>query len=326
MSEKESNIGANTVVSKVRRSSFQMRAYTIVRAFLVGFLIASTTNAVFSYVFYTPKAHQINTENIELVRQYEMLQGRINAAQNRLDQIANRDNEVYRSLFGLDKLPSSDLTKPYPRSNYESLEGDPYSPLLISTWEKMDVLAKNIYYQSLSFDELQQLAKSKERLASAIPAVWPIDRTELKWGIGAFGMRLHPIYKRNIMHKGIDLACDTGKPVYATADAIVERSLQGLRNTGYGQMLLLKHEFGYQTRYAHLSQRFVNKGDTVRRGDIIGLVGSTGGSTGPHLHYEVIVNGKVVNPINFFNRDMSKEEYQLLMSQVNESNIRESNE
>ncbi len=323
MAEKESNTNAKEVAKQVDRSHFRLRAYAVVRTLLVGFLIISTTNAIFSYAFYTPKAQRINNDNRELVAKYNALQRQIESAQSRLDQIATRDNQVYRSLFGVDTLPSFSATKPYPRANYESLEGDPYSPLLIETWERLDILAKNIYHQSLSFDELQQFAKSRERLSNAIPAVWPIDRTALKY-IGSFGMRFHPIYKRWLMHKGVDLTCDKGSFVYATGDAVVQSSQLGMRSSGYGQMLMLRHEFGYQTRYAHLSKRLVSVGDTVRRGDIIGLVGSTGGSTGPHLHYEVIVKGKVVNPLNYFNRNMSKEEYQKLMEQVNESNIRES--
>ncbi|MFI3306439.1 MAG: M23 family metallopeptidase [Rikenellaceae bacterium] len=323
MSEKESNSSAKEGAVGGERSLFRLRAYAIVRTILVGFLVVSTTNAIFSYAFYTPKAQRINRDNQALVDKYDMLQQQIAASQRRLDQLANRDNQLYRSLFGLAELPPHSATTAYPRSNYEGLEGDPYSPLLIDTWMQLDVLAKNIYYQSRSYDTLQRMAQGSERLANAIPAIWPIDRTSLKWGIGPFGMRMHPIYKRMMDHKGVDLACDTGSPIYATGDAVVEKSYQGLRTKGYGQMLLLRHEFGYQTRYAHLSKRLVSVGDTVRRGEVIGLVGSTGGSTGPHLHYEVIVNGKVVNPLNFFNQNMTSDEYKQLMEQVNEDNIRE---
>lgn len=320
MIEKEPSKVAQSNDIVTNNATIRLRTYALIRTLLVGFIGASLINGMFSYIFYTPKANIINLKNIELVEKYKLLEGQIEAMENTLQQIGHRDNSVYRSLLGADTLPYSVQTVPYPKSTYASLEGDPYSPIMMSTWEKIDVLAKNLYRQSISLDELQSLAKDKEELSAAIPAIWPIDRTALK-SIHAFGMRLHPIYKRYILHKGVDLACDTGTPVYATGDAFVEKSQQGYRRSGYGQNLLLKHKFGYQTRYAHLSKRLVSVGDTIRRGDIIGLAGSTGGSTGPHLHYEVIVRGEVVNPVNFFDRNMSREEYENLMLQVRETNL-----
>ncbi len=319
MVEKESSNMLQQIRERLTQAPVRLRSYHVIRTLLIGFIFVSVSSALFSYIFYTPKAHRIYLDNMELVSRYNLLENKIEAAHDRLAAIAYRDNNVYRPLFALDTLPLNSTTQPYPNSTYEWLEGDTYTPQMRSAWEKMDILAKDIYRQSLSLDELQLLAKDREFFSASIPAVWPIDRTTLKYGVGAFGMRTHPIYKRRAMHKGIDLPCDTGNPIYATADGIVERSEQGLRRSGYGQMVLLQHKFGYQTRYAHMSERLVAQGDTVRRGDVIGLIGSTGASTGPHLHYEVIVRGEVVNPLNFFNRDMSKEEYQRLMEQVQET-------
>ncbi len=319
MFEKESSIAIQQIAHKLVKARFTLRDYAVVRSLLIGFLLVSVAGALFSYIFYTPKAHRINLENVELLQRYALLEERIEMAQQRLEAVAFRDNNTYRPLFGLDASSSLGRAATPPASAYEWLSGDRYTPQIRSTWQKMDCLAQSIYQQSLSLDELQALAQDHEEFSAAIPAVWPIDRTTLKYGVGAFGMRMHPIYRRRIMHKGIDLPCDTGNPIYATGDAIVEESEKGYRRSGYGQMLLLRHKFGYQTRYAHLSERLVNVGDTVRRGDVIGLIGSTGGSTGPHLHYEVIVRGEVVNPLNYFNRDMSKEEYQQLMEQVQET-------
>lgn len=320
MSEKESSMAVQQGEKVVDNTTLRMRTYALIRTLLIGFLGASLINGLFSYIFYTPKANRININNIELVEKYKLLESQIEAMEHTLNQISHRDNTVYRTLLGADTLPYSTPTLPYPKYTYTSLEGDPYSPIMMSTWEKIDILAKDLYRQSKSLDELESLAADRKEFSVAIPAIWPIDRTALKY-IGAFGMRLHPIYRRYIMHKGIDLACDTGTPIYATGDAVVQSSQLGYRRSGYGQMLLLRHKFGYQTRYAHLSKRLVNVGDTVRRGDLIGLVGSTGGSTGPHLHYEVIVRGEVVNPLNFFDRNMSKEEYEKLMEQVHDTNL-----
>ncbi len=300
---------------------FQLRTYRLLRRMLIGFIIISTINLLFSSLFYTPKAYGIDSENRALIERYNLLMSHIKVAESRLEQIAHRDNHVYRSLFGVDTVDQSMRREPYPKMIYDQYAGNLYSPLITSSWERMDVFAKELYLQSQSLDDLQILAKDKNELSAAVPAIWPIDRTVLRYGIGAFGMRLHPIYKRYLMHKGIDLACPTGSNIYATGDAIVEKSQQGYRRSGYGQMVLLRHKFGYQTRYGHMSKRLVNVGDTVKRGDVIGLVGSTGGSTGPHLHYEVILRGQVVNPINFFDPNMSKEEYAKLMEQMRETNL-----
>ncbi len=321
VSKRESTKITQQISQEVEETPVKLRAYRLIRRVLIGFIIVSIINVIFSNFFYTPKAYSIDIANSATEAKYQLLLGRIEAAENKLMGIAHRDNYVYRSLFGLDTLDTSLRSIPYPQSMYSHLGGNQYTPLVKSAWERIDVLAKQLYEQSVSFDELQTLAKNKEAFSNAIPAIWPIDRTLLRNGIGGFGYRLHPIYKRYIMHKGVDLACDVGSPIYATGDAVVEDSEQGLRYSGYGQMLLLRHNFGYQTRYAHLSKRLVNIGDTVRRGDIIGLVGNTGASTGSHLHYEVILRGEVVNPLNFFDRNMSKGDYESLMEQVHETKL-----
>ncbi len=312
---------AQQISREVETTPLRLRAYHLIRRMLIGFMVVSIINVTFSNFFYTPKAYSIDSSNSAVEAKYQLLLGRIEAAENKLAGIAHRDNYVYRSLFGIDTLDTTLRGEAYPQSMYSHLDGNQYTPLIKSTWERIDILAKQLYEQSLSLDELQTLAKNKEVLSTAIPAIWPIDRTLLRNGIGAFGMRLHPILKRYQMHTGVDLACNTGSPVYATGDAVVEKSEKGLRYSGYGQMLLLKHNFGYQTRYAHLSERLVNIGDTVRRGELIGYVGNTGRSTGPHLHYEVILRGQVVNPLNFFDRNMTKEEYESLMEQVHETKL-----
>ena len=227
-----------------------------------------------------------------------------------------RDISVYRSLFSVDTLAIDGIYNPYPEAKYAALQGDEYSSLMTSSWKSLDNLARKTYAASLSLDQLQILAKNKERMSFAIPAIWPIDRTQLDW-FYSFGMRArHPIYKTRKMHKGVDLSCKRGVPVYATGDAIVQMTDEGRRRRGYGRQILLNHEFGYQTRYAHLHKIYVKEGERVTRGQLIGEVGSTGGSTGPHLHYEVIYMGRHVNPVNYFNRNMSSDEYKMLMEKM----------
>lgn len=290
--------------------------YPLLRKLLVGFIVISLLNLVISYFLYTPKIFSIDNENRELVIKYNILQDRIRSLESKIDDIHHRDISVYRSLFSVDTLAIEGIYTPYAESKYATLQGDEYSTLMTDSWKSIDNLARKAYATTLSLDQLQILAKNKERMSFAIPAIWPIDRTQLEW-FYSFGMRArHPIYKTRKMHKGVDLSCKRGVPVYATGDAIVELTDNGLRRKGYGKQVLLNHEFGYKTRYAHLNKILVKSGERVVRGQIIGEVGSTGGSTGPHLHYEVIYMGRNVNPVNYFNRNMSSDEYRQLMENM----------
>lgn len=286
------------------------------RQVLIGFIVISLLNMAISYLFYTPKMHRIAAENRELVLKYEILQDRIISMYSKIQEIRHRDHFVYRRLFSSDSLALQGVYTPYPDSKYANLKGDEYSELMTSTWQALDAVTRQTYAASRSLDELQGLAKDKEQMSLAIPAIWPIDRTQLK-AFYAFGVRKrHPILKIRTMHKGVDMSTDYGVPVYATGDGVVEKVEQGRRRRGYGRQILINHKFGYKTRYAHLLKMFVKPGEKVQRGQLIGEVGSTGGSTGPHLHYEVIYRNRQVNPVNYFNRNMTSDEYRQLMENM----------
>lgn len=327
MTQKEERFDAQAltqeVVAEVMTAPFRLQTYRLLRKILLGFIFVSIANVVFSYFFYTPKMYRINRENRELVIKYQILQDRVRTAQRKVEEIRHRDNYVYRSLFSAEVPASSDLSTPYPDSKYAALADDNYAPLMIGTWKQLDALARGIYHESVSFDELQALALNKEQMSSAIPAIWPIDRSKLHNNhIGAFNpRRMHPILHRIAPHNGVDFGCDRGTPVYATGDAVVEVANPTGNNGGFGHQILLNHEFGYKTRYAHLDRVLVKAGDRVVRGQKIGEAGNTGRSTAPHLHYEVIHKGMPVNPINYFNRNMTNEEYERLMEQMHELNL-----
>lgn len=314
---------AQILTREVVTAPFRLRTYRLIRKILIGFILVSIANVIFSYFFYTPKMYRIVRENRDLVIKYRILQDRIRTAQRKVDEIRHRDNYVYRSLFSTDTLSIEGIYTPYAEAKYAPLAEDNYASLMVGTWQQMDALARMLYLESVSFDELQILSRNKEQLSSAIPAIWPIDRASLHNNhIGAFNpRRMHPIYHRIIAHKGIDLGCDRGTPVYATGDAVVESTDQGQARRGYGKQVLLNHEFGYKTRYAHLSKILVKPGEKVTRGQIIAETGNSGGSTAPHLHYEVIHKGTPVNPINYFNRNMTSEEYNKLMEEIRETNF-----
>jgi len=321
MKEKEIGFAPQQFTHEVVVAPFRLRTYRFIRRILVGFICISIVNGLFSYFFYTPKMYRINRENSELVLKYHLLQDKIRTLQRRTEEIRHRDNHVYRALFATDTLAIEGIRTPYPDSKYASLESDVHASLMAGTWKSMDALARQLYEESVSLDELQTLSKNKERLSTAIPAFWPIDRSLLRNGIGSFGWRIHPLYHSRKFHKGIDLAGNVGDPIYATGDATVESIDTRNSTRGYGRQILLNHEFGYKTRYAHLNRILVKPGDKIVRGQLIGELGRSGGVTGPHLHYEVIHQGSVVNPINYFNRNMTYDEYDRFMERMRETNF-----
>ena len=217
----ETPAAAGREAREAAKALLRLRIYRILRKVLIGFILVSIANVVFSQFFYTPKMYRINRRNRELMIRYRILQDRIRTAQSRVDEIRHRDNHVYRSLFSTDTLAEAD--RPYPDAKYAPMADDEFAPLMIGTWKQLDALARTLYQESVSFDELQVLSKDKARLAAAIPAIWPIDRKALHGDhIGAFNpRRMHPIYHRIIAHLGIDLGCDRGTPVYEIGRAHV---------------------------------------------------------------------------------------------------------
>lgn len=269
--------------------------------------------------FYTPKMFRLERDNQELLVKYRILRSKIADMSAALDEIKHRDNMVYRPLFGVDTLAIEGIYTPYPESKYAFVEGNYYSGLITSTWMRLDAVTRRLYLQSCSLDELQSLSKDKEKMATAIPAIMPINQKELHGGhIGAFGWRNHPIYHRYIYHKGIDLGSDRGTLVYSSGDGVVSFvNARGTGRRGYGKHIVIDHGFGYKTKYAHLNTVSVTEGQSVKRGEIIGTVGNTGGSTGPHLHYEVLYMGSPVNPLNYFRRDMNSEDFERIVESAN---------
>lgn len=321
MRTNEPNNKLQTAPQEAGSVTYRLQIYRLVRKLLLGFIFISIINGLFSYFFYTPKMYRINRENRDLVVRYYILQDKLRTLEREMEEIAHRDNYVYRALFSTDSLQLEGINTPYPETKYDPLREDIHASLMINTWKQMDQVARTLYARSVSLDELQNLSKNKERLSTAIPALWPIDRSLLRNGIDPFGWRIHPLYHQRIFHKGVDLPGNVGDPVYATGDAVVESIDERNSRKGYGRQVLLNHEFGYKTRYAHLSKVLVKPGEKIVRGQLIGELGRSGGVTGPHLHYEVIHQGVVVNPINYFNKNMTPEEYERIMAEVREQNL-----
>jgi murein DD-endopeptidase MepM/ murein hydrolase activator NlpD len=229
-----------------------------------------------------------------------------------LADIEYNDDHIYRTYFEVDPLPGSLRDAGSGGINDDAFSNSKYSNLITSIDDRLDLLSKKLVVQSKSYDEVVEMAINKEKRLAARPAIQPVSIKELIRFGSAFGFRLHPILHVFRMHAGIDLTCPRGTNIFVTADGIVREA--GYTSGGYGNKILVDHGFGYMTLYGHCEKIFVKTGDRVKRGDIIGAVGSTGLSTCPHLHYEVHVNGKAVNPINYYANDLTAEEYDKMIS------------
>lgn len=250
---------------------------------------------------------------LEVVKlQYELLNKKMKQVQIVLNDLQDRDDNIYRIIFEADPIPSSIRNAGFGGSDrYKDLEGYSNTQLMKETTERLDRITKQLYIQSKSFDEVVKMAKGKEKLIASIPAIMPLNNKNLKHAPSGYGWRTHPIYKTQEFHPGMDFTAEQGTPIYATGDGVVE--VADANAQGYGNHVVINHGFGYQTLYGHMSKIATTPGKKVKRGDLIGYVGSTGLSTGPHVHYEVIKNGEKVNPINFYYNDLSPQEYQLML-------------
>lgn len=291
------------------------RKIAVILAFSIGIL---GTSALLLLLYLnipgieTPKERKYKRELTNMQLQYDILNKRVGNLVGVLENIEERDNKIYRVYFESNPISEEQRKSGFGGVNrYEMLEGYQNSELIKSTTQKVDVLAKRISIQSESLDDIAKLAKNKEELLASIPAIQPINNKDLKRTASGYGMRVHPIYKYRRMHNGMDFSAPRGTEIYATGNAVVKK----VRLTpGYGNLVILDHGFGYETYYAHMNKFNVKKGQKVKRGDIIGYVGSTGVSTGPHLHYEVHKDGRVMNPINFYHADLTPEEYDIMFN------------
>lgn len=203
-------------------------------------------------------------------------------------------------------------------NRYSDLEGYQYSNVVIEANKKLDQLAKRMYVQTKSFDEVVELAQNKEKMLASIPAIQPVPNKNLKRMASGYGYRTHPIYKVRKMHWGMDFSAPTGTEIFATGDGTVAQVI--LSRGGYGKHVVIDHGFGYETLYAHMTKINVKRGQKVKRGDVIGLVGNTGTSSAPHLHYEVIKDGKKINPAHFYFNDLTPEEYDQMIEMSSHAN------
>lgn len=262
--------------------------------------------------FETPKEKALARELNNLQLQLELINNKIAESEAVLNDIAERDNNIYRVYFEANPIPDEQRKAGFGGVNrYSGLEGFDNSSLIISTHKRIDVLTKQIVVQSKSLDEITALASEKEELLKSIPAIQPVNNEDLTRMASGYGYRTDPFTKARKFHFGMDFTAPRGTPIYASGDGKVIRADNSA--SGYGNHIRIEHGFGYESLYAHLYKYNVRAGQKVKRGDLIGFVGSTGRSEAPHLHYEVFKDGERINPINFYYGNLSPEEFAALL-------------
>jgi len=281
--------------------------------FLVFVLLINTP------YFETPKDRLQAREIENLKLKYAILNRKMDEIDEVTEALEDRDNNIYRVYFNKAGIPDSIRKAGFRDINrYKDLEGYNNSQLVLNTTKRIDKLTKQLAIQSKSLDEILKLASVKGNLLLAIPAIQPVRNENLRRVASGFGYRIDPFTKVRKMHNGMDFTAPTGSPVYATGDGVVARA--DAAASGFGNHVVIRHGFGYESLYAHLSKYNCRAGQHVKRGDVVGYVGSTGRSEGPHCHYEVHKDGKVVNPLNFYYGNISAVEYVAISQLANQEN------
>jgi murein DD-endopeptidase MepM/ murein hydrolase activator NlpD len=280
--------------------------------FVASLLIAFVYYLIFAIFVDSPKEKALMREIEQMTLQYDLIHREMGNIEKVIGQLQETDDNLYRTIFEAEPIPETLREGGVGGINrYKELEGYDNSSIVIETAKKLDRIRKKIYVQSKSFDDLITLAMKKEDMLRSIPAILPISNKDLTRTASGFGLRIHPIYKIIKFHAGMDFTAPSGTDIYATGDGTIASVISSRR--GLGNHIIINHGFGYSSVYAHLDRFNVRAGQKVKRGDVIGFVGSTGTSVAPHLHYEIKLNGVNVDPVNYYFNDLSPEEYERMI-------------
>ena len=286
----------------------------------IGFILASIAVGVlfvailFQYID-SPKEKLLRQQNTAYKESYAVLQERIKQLELQMVELEQRDNEVYRSIFEATPIPDSARVKEMSVKNeIRLIQSLSNTALTDNIRNQLNNLSLRMSFQGQSFAEITTMVKNKEKLLRAIPAIQPVSNRNLKRVASGFGYRIDPLYKDSSLHAGLDFSAPTGTPIYATADGEVQ--IAGFNTDGYGNKVVINHGYGFQTLYAHMVRVIANVGQSVKRGEVIGYVGSTGKSTGSHLHYEVIKRGTKVDPVYYFYNDLTPAQFDRLLKEA----------
>ncbi|MEP0368233.1 MAG: M23 family metallopeptidase [Cyclobacteriaceae bacterium] len=278
--------------------------------FTLALLLAGAITFVYIVYFESPEEALLRKENEELTLYYELLSKQMDDANDMLSLLQERDDNVYRVILGAEPVPEEVRKAGFGGANrYKDLldQNLEKEELILANHEKIDQLKKKMYVQTTSYDNIMTLAKDNELMLASLPAIPPVSKEDLRRLSSGFGYRIDPILKIRRPHRGVDFSIPKGSPVYATGDGTVVLVRSSF--SGYGKQIEIDHGFGYKTKYAHLNEFLVKKGQKIKRGELIAYSGNTGKSTAPHLHYEVHVNRKATNPVHYFYLDIDPEEY-----------------
>jgi murein DD-endopeptidase MepM/ murein hydrolase activator NlpD len=290
------------------RTSFRQKFLKGFTYFSASIVVSIVYYIIFSNFFASPREKSLKRENYKLQLQYEMMSKKADQIEVVLKDMQERDDNIYRTIFETEPIPKTIRDAGFGGVNrYAELENLSNSQIVIEAAKKLDKLAKQVYVQSKSYDEIIKLVKKKEELLASIPAIQPVSNKKLTRVASGWGWRIHPIYKIRKFHEGMDFTAPIGTEIYATGDGVITEVKASYG--GYGNDIVVNHGYGYETLYAHLSRFNVKQGQKVKRGDVIGFVGNSGLSTAPHLHYEVHKSGTKLNPVNFYFNDLTPEEF-----------------
>lgn len=291
---------------------------------VLGFISASIVTALIivsiAYRFF-PSANEkrLMQENDAMTDNYKVLNEKVTKLQKQLSELEKRDNEVYRTIFEANPLPDSARAKEMAQlQELQMVMQMDKGELTTSIIKNIGMLESRINRQDKSYNEIAGFIKNKEQLLASTPAIQPVSNKNLSRMASGFGYRIDPVYKTVKFHGGLDFAANQGTPIYATAAGTVK--IAGNLGNGYGNHVIINHGYGYETLYGHMFRVNVRPGKQVKRGEIIGYVGSTGKSTGPHVHYEVHKNGRPLDPVYFFYNDLTPEQFDRMLKMAAQSN------
>lgn len=302
-------------IERKKRTTLKYASVFLLASALFGFIFVF----IASQYFESPKEKALARELQNMQLQYELLDKKMDEAEQVLANVAERDNAIYRLYFGANPIPDEQRRAGFGGINrYKDLEGYDNSKLIIETNKRLDIIQKQIVVQSKSLDEIKILAEEKEKFLATIPAIQPVKNEDLTRMASGFGYRTDPFTKVRKFHYGMDFTAPRGTPVYATGDGVIVRA--DASATGYGKHIRIDHGFGYVSLYAHLYKYNVRLNQKVKRGDLIGFIGSTGRSEAPHLHYEIFKDDVKINPINFYYGNLSPAEFAVLLEKASLEN------
>ncbi|WP_455170158.1 peptidoglycan DD-metalloendopeptidase family protein [Aegicerativicinus sediminis] len=302
-------------IERKKRTTFKYATVFLLASALFGFLFVFIAGQFVE----SPKEKAMKRELQNMQLQYNLLNKRVEDAFGALENVEERDNTIYRLYFEANPIPLEQRRAGFGGVNrYKDYEGFDNSEMIIETHKRLDQLQKAIVVQSRSLDEIAKLAKDKEKFLASIPAIQPVNNEDLTRMASGYGYRTDPFTKVRKFHWGMDFTSPRGTPVYATGDGIVTRA--DSKSTGYGNHIRIDHGYGYVSLYAHLYKYNVRANQKVKRGDLIGFVGSTGRSEAPHLHYEIFKDDERINPINFYYGNLSAEEFSKLLEKASLEN------